>query len=132
MTTIKKSEIVDRALEYLGTEEQWCQNALARDARGGVAHYLSRWAVSRCAEGAIGAAYRDLGLDDIFVDDILDGLFTTFAEQYPKLRVKGLLYKNDLGEPITVADFNDSDLMTYQGVKAAMEKYSAQLKEVGE
>jgi hypothetical protein len=134
-THVKKSEIIDRALEYLGTtSEQWCQGALARDSYGSRVLLSSSTVVSRCAEATINAAYHDLvrRADEqehtrcSAVDDILDGLFMIFAEQYPDLQAKWGR------EPLTVADFNDNDLMTYEGVKATMEKYSSALKDAGE
>lgn len=142
--TVKDSEIIALALDkYLGTPEQWCQRTWARDDQGMPTDTLNPDAVSHCAEGAITAAiYESRGTASLVLSH---ELAEHFREIHPHLQIltkdaKAMLIPGgppvpakpgDVRAPRDTLEYNDHPLMTYEGVRAAMEKYRAALQEQG-
>lgn len=95
-----QTEIMSVALDnYLGTEDQWCTGALARDKKGNpLDRGTDKRAVSHCAEGAIAAATWDVMVSrgvnnkggvwhfslNCFSTPVFQGVEKVLVEQHPE------------------------------------------------
>lgn len=154
---ITQAEIMQVALDkYMGSPEQWCKGALAKDKDGGAVSADSALAASHCAEGAIKAAVIDLRVSAstawrvpsmAFCRPVLKGVEKVLVEQHPEM-VETFLEKGQDGSdfqsggmlPLFNDGFSylDDNLdshviygVGYQGIRAAFEKYLAVCEEKG-
>lgn len=132
------SEIIGLALDkYLGTPQQWCRGAWSRDRHNIALHRVGDFrAVSHCCEGAIRAAVMTtLPAHQMpKVHQLTAELVAVFGAQYPDLEIEDIEPCSStpfLRSARSIPDFNDNDLMTYEGVRSALEKFKALLEEEG-
>lgn len=157
-----QAEIMAVALDkYLGTEDQWCRGALARDKDGSsLSTSVHRDAVQHCAEGAIIAAACDVLKTSakipwsvpisVCAEPVLQGVEQVLVQQHPELveAIKRSTPSEKFNDGRTLPMFNDGFMYSkdvgegfslvkitpgvgYQGIRAAFEKYLAECQEKG-
>lgn len=157
-----QAEIMAVALDkYLGTEDQWCRGALARDKDGcGLRTSVHRDAVQHCAEGAIIAATYNVSRTragipwsvpiSVCAEPVLQGVEQVLVQQHPELveAIKRSTPSEKFNDGRTLPMFNDGFMYSddvgegflvvkttpgvgYQGIRAAFEKYLAECQEKG-